>query len=528
MSLKKKIAFGFIISSSIIAILVIFEYVSFVQIRREIRSLEVADSIRSKTLELRRHEKNFFLFGQTKGVEETKAILRYLTELDSIIAENLPDDRAGGLSSLRALIQGYGKRFRTIEALVNDLSGEFDNIRPSYGRYALLLYLKSAFLDRPRETADFLKDEYGFSRNARLIKDLWELYSETNALRKNGEDILIASKNLDSAARAKVERVISISQGAILAIFPLFLIVGIGTLFFISGNIVSRLHALIDTVEKTGKGNFPRMSLLSGWGRNDEVGLLIEKFNTMEEQLARREEELERKNRELLQSKKLAAIGTLASGVAHELNNPLNNIYISSQVLEKEVHEACSPTVEETVNDILTQTVRVKRIVGDLLEFARGSEPRLARVDLKALISGAYRLVSTTTDTSRVNFILESDSGDAFIDADSEQLERVFINLFTNAVDAMSGSGNLSVRVQKERTAVTVKISDTGKGMSAEDTEKIFEPFYTTKDKGTGLGLAIVFNIIKRHSGEIVAESGTGKGTTFVITLPVRGEGHEL
>ena len=92
----------------------------------------------------------------------------------------------------------------------------------------------------------------------------------------------------------------------------------------------------------------------------------------------------------------------------------------------------------------------------------------------------------------------------------------------------MSGSGNLSVRVQKERTAVTVKISDTGKGMSAEDTEKIFEPFYTTKDKGTGLGLAIVFNIIKRHSGEIVAESGTGKGTTFVITLPVRGEGHEL
>ncbi len=191
----------------------------------------------------------------------------------------------------------------------------------------------------------------------------------------------------------------------------------------------------------------------------------------------------------------------------------------------KEAGDSCSLTARETVNDILGQTLRVKRIVGDLLEFARGKEPQLREVELNDLIMGAYKLVSTTTNTEDINFVMDTEHAGVIINADHEQMERVFINLFANAVDAMSGKGNLSVRINREGEFIKIKISDTGRGMSADAVEKIFEPFYITKDKGTGLGLAIVFNIIKKHNGEIGVQSEEGKGTTFIITLPaVKGQ----
>ena len=178
--------------------------------------------------------------------------------------------------------------------------------------------------------------------------------------------------------------------------------------------------------------------------------------------------------------------------------------------------------VVETLNDILSQTVRVKRIVGDLLDYARGREPVFKEVELKELIMGAYKFVSTATKTDGINLSIDTGPDILKLFADPEQLERVFINIFTNAVDAMSGAGDLVVRAFENGEAIYVKISDTGKGIPAEVIDKVFEPFYTTKDKGTGLGLAIVFNIIKKHGGEIVAESKEDKGTTFTITLPVR------
>ena len=186
---------------------------------------------------------------------------------------------------------------------------------------------------------------------------------EINALRKNGENILVISKELDRAAREHVDKTVRMSQLAIFIFFPLFFITGIGTIFFFNRDVVNRLKTLIKVVEKTGKGNFAKVTLILGhWGRNDEVSTLIQKFNEMEEQLARREEELERKNKELFQTKKLAAIGTLASGVAHELNNPLNNIYLSAQVLVREIGRSLSSKHQRGYNrHSRSQTLRDKR-----------------------------------------------------------------------------------------------------------------------------------------------------------------------
>ena len=278
---------------------------------------------------------------------------------------------------------------------------------------------------------------------------------------------------------------------------------------------------LIKTVEKTGKGSYPHLTDTSARKAHDEVGVLIDKFNDMEDQLALRETELERKNAELMQIRKLAAIGTLASGVAHELNNPLNNIYLSAQMLSKEEGGTCSREVKEAITDIVGQTERVKRIVEDLLEFARGREPQLRETDLVELIRSAYRRTGGSRNTEKIAFTLKALPAPVMVPLDPGQMEQVFNNLFTNAVDAMDGRGELLVMVKKMDEVVEITLSDTGKGIPGQSLHKIFEPFFTTKDKGTGLGLAIVYNIIKKHYGDITVESIEGKGTTFKIALPV-------
>ncbi len=521
MSLKKKIALSFFVSAFIIAILSAFEYVNFIEIRKNIEFLELTDTIRSKSLQLRRHEKNFFLYGPQTATAESESIRGYLAELDTILTDNLTLDKTGKLATLKNQILDYKQKFLKVETSIKDLLTELVTTSPSYERYHKFFPLiELAVFERPLLGAEFLEREFSLASDHRVIKELTLLDAEINALRKTGEEILSISKELDRTARKNTEGVIKMSKIAILIFFPAFLITGIGMLFLIGKSIVSRLNQLIDIVERTGKGYFSQMPVPS---QKDEVGILIRKFNEMEVQLVQREEEIERKNKELLQSKKLAAIGTLASGVAHELNNPLNNIYISAQILVKETGAVCPPIVKEIVDDIVGQTLRVKRIVGDLLEYARGREPRFGPMELNELIRSVYLLLKTSANMDDIHFVLNSDSDKIIIHADREQIERVFINLFTNAAEAMSGRGDIIVTLSTDVDSVRIWVSDTGIGISPEDREKVFEPFFTTKDKGTGLGLAIVFNIIQKHKGAIFVDSKKDEGTTFYIILP-RGE----
>jgi two-component system NtrC family sensor kinase len=518
MSLKRKIAISFFISAFIIAVLVVFEYVNFIEIRREIRYLEVTDTISRKSLQLRRHEKNYFLYSPQKAEEESAAVHDYLGQLKDLIVQN-PDLEKGGAQALRESIGEYEERFGKIESSAENLVEAFERNKAKQGTAAKYLSLVEAtFLEQPLQSAKFLKDVFRFPRQHHLIQGLEELDADISALRKTGESIMVISKDLDKIARENVETVIRVSQTAILIIFPLFFAAGIGMLFFISTNVVKRLMLVINVVEKTGKGSFSHVVMSKRNPGNDEVGILIRKFDQMEDELAERAAEIERKNKELMQTRKLAAIGTLAAGVAHELNNPLNNIHLSAQVLWKEAGQHSSPILEEAVSDILGQTVRVKRIVGDLLEYARGREPRMQSFDLMELIPGVYKKLAI--DTGNVRFSLKSDQKQVMIAADLEQMEQVFINLFTNAVEAMQGNGELRTTLQASGDAVRIGVSDTGRGMPKESLDKVFEPFFTTKDKGTGLGLAIVFNIIRKHYGEITVASEEGKGTMFVITLP--------
>jgi len=521
MSLKKKIVFSFFISSFIIALLMGTEYVNFTGMKKEIHNLETADTIRSQSLQLRRHEKNFFLY-IAKADEEAGAVYRYLGEMDALFSNRIELDSAGNMSALRGRLKEYRGRFKRIQLSINSLSDQFGNTGHGNVRYRdIYSLIQLTFREHPLEAAGFLEKTPLGPREQELIEDLRKLDLEIQALRKNGEDILGLTEELGSDARGNMEHAIGFSQIAILAVFPIFFISGVGTLFLISRNVVNRLKLLTSSVERTGKGRFPLVASppVSRWG-NDEVEVLIKEFNSMEEQLAQREGEL---SEELQQSKKLAAIGTLASGVAHELNNPINNICISAQILEKEARQGSSPFINEAVSDIIGQSRRVKNIVEELLEFARVRDLCPEEVNLSEIIMEAYKMVSTAADRREMDFAFDAVPEGAVVQADQEELERVFINLFSNAVDAMKGSPRqiLRTRIAKEEGKVIIMVSDTGSGIPADSVDKIFEPFYSTKDKGTGLGLAIVFNIIKRHNGEIRVESTEGKGTTFIITLPV-------
>jgi signal transduction histidine kinase len=336
-------------------------------------------------------------------------------------------------------------------------------------------------------------------------------------LRKIGEDILTSSKDLDVETRSKVDRTIRISQTALLVLFPLFLLVGISALFMIIHSAVNRLKILARAIEKTGKGDF---SALPEPSKHDEVGALIDAFNRMEDDLVTRDREIAKKTEELHQSRKLASIGTLASGVAHELNNPLNNIYLAAQILTAEMKGQEMPgIVRETVNDIFSQTLRVKRIVSDLLEFAREKPPAFQKLLIAPMIREVLHSLTASGEMGGVT-VQASAGEDIEIRADRHLMEQVFINLFTNALHAMEGSGSLAVSASRAEGVVKIEVSDTGPGIPEKDIPRIFDPFFSTKEKGTGLGLAIVYNIIQKHYGKISVTSPPGKGTTFTLLLP--------
>src|SRR5664280_2066323 len=335
MSLKTKIGLSFFISAFMIAVLSVFEFVNFFEVRREISYLEITDSIRSKSLQIRRHEKNFFLY-PTHAQEKAEAIQKYISEMNDIIRENATLEKSGELKKMQSLVDEYHARLEKIKLLIGDTMNKFSREKAGHPQYAdFFPLIESSFYEEPMRDAVLLDKIFSLPAKHALINNLGQLDAEISLLRKTGEDLISASRDVDKTARDSVENTIRISQIAMIIFLLLFFLSGIVTLFLINRNVVSRLKLLIDIVERTGKGMFPRVEVPLGKWDYDEVGILMREFNSLETKLAQHEEELNRKNSELLQSNKLAAIGTLAAGVAHELNNPLNNIYISVQVLKR-------------------------------------------------------------------------------------------------------------------------------------------------------------------------------------------------
>ena len=253
---------------------------------------------------------------------------------------------------------------------------------------------------------------------------------------------------------------------------------------------------------------------------NDEIGLLADSFNEMSRKMASDIAELQRLNDQLIRAEKLAAMGTLAAGVAHEVNNPLASI--SSLVQMMRSQEGHSPETSEKLSLISDQIQRITQVTKDMTNFARARPAAKRERDVNEILEIALRLASF--DKAFQDLKVETDlaSGLAPVHADQHQLQQVFLNLLLNARDAMPGGGSLSIKTAARNGEVIVEIADTGSGISQSDMQQIFDPFFTTKPagSGTGLGLAVCYGIVTAHDGRIEAASDARAGTKFTITLP--------
>ncbi|NNE68498.1 MAG: PAS domain-containing protein [Pyrinomonadaceae bacterium] len=228
-------------------------------------------------------------------------------------------------------------------------------------------------------------------------------------------------------------------------------------------------------------------------------------------------------------AEKLAAIGRLASGVVHEINNPLATISACAEALESRVEEGAYGDSEE-VEDlkeylglIRSEAFRCKSITNGLLDFSRVRTGNRHEVDIAAVIESSVNLLSHQNRGENIKFEIDVREDLPLVTADEGQIQQAIIALATNAIDAMPEGGTLSFYAAKRRNRAMIEVSDTGIGISQEDISKIFEPFFTTKEvgKGTGLGLAVCYGIITDHEGRLSVRSNLGKGTTFTISLPL-------
>ncbi|MFW8599986.1 sensor histidine kinase [Desulfobacterota bacterium M19] len=280
-------------------------------------------------------------------------------------------------------------------------------------------------------------------------------------------------------------------------------------------SILQRMSFLQKAIHDLANDNFTPIP--DSKGENDEVSELLLAFNKMAA-------ELNTKQNQLIRSRKLAAIGTFSSGVAHELNNPLNNISLSADTLLEEYDTLSAGESREILTDIMVQTERAGKIVKNLLDFSRDKAPETATLNIREVIDPTIDLIANQLKINSIwveNYIpanLPAISGDL------QQLQQVFLNLFLNAIQVMPDGGLIHLKaVEEPEDYIKVSVGDTGSGIAPEHIEHIFAPFYTTKEvgKGTGLGLSIVYGIIKKHGGYIKVKSTINVGTTFSVYLPL-------
>lgn len=257
---------------------------------------------------------------------------------------------------------------------------------------------------------------------------------------------------------------------------------------------------------------------------NDEIGLLAESFNEMSRKMADDIEQLRQLNEQLIRTEKLAAMGTLAAGVAHEVNNPLASISSLIQMLQSKRNIDADTT--DKLKLVSAQIQRISQVTGDMMNFARVRPAAKVYLDIRDVIKTSLRLASFDKSFQKLRLNTNFDKNLPKVLGDFDQLEQVFLNLFLNARDAMPNGGDLLVATTYDRDFINIEISDNGAGIDENNFNQIFDPFFTTKTtgQGTGLGLAVCYGIITAHGGKINFLPNKTSGTTFLISLPVNQE----
>jgi two-component system NtrC family sensor kinase len=288
--------------------------------------------------------------------------------------------------------------------------------------------------------------------------------------------------------------------------------------FILKGTVIMPINILKDALSRVGKGDY---NVAIEIKRSDEIGDLAQSFNQMVR-------DLRSKERQIIRSEKLATVGKLAAGVAHEINNPLGNISLYAQMLSQKIK---SDEARKKLKIIEEQATQAARIVKSLLEFSRQMEPKFRKVNLNDVVNKTLEILQPQISINNIKVIKNLDSALPEVKVDPAQIQQVLVNMIKNAIEAMNEGGTLTIETRRRNGEVEIGIIDTGEGIPEENLSRIFDPFFSTKGvgKGTGLGLSVSYGIVERHGGRIEVESEVGVGSTFRIILPLGdGDGKDI
>jgi two-component system, NtrC family, sensor kinase len=449
------------------------------QVHREIgyrlRVVEVADDLVNNILEVRRFEKNFFLYKQRSSLEEA---LSYSSRVEKL----------------------YLRHEEDIQRLTKE--GKRDPFLKTLARYNETL---SGIQTRMSEPAPGGERSY--------------VTGPEESLRIIGQELLDMAAGWAKEERSKIDALFR--RALYLFVISMGFFAGMAILVtnYISGLFTGPLIRMQHAMEKIAEGDFTPIP--EEQSPSDEFAPLFRAFNRMSHELEERQEQL-------VQARKISAIGTFTSGIAHELNNPVNNIVLTAEAFKEDFDDLGREEALGMIQDIIAQSERASEIIKNLLDFSRSERPEMVTVSIASVIRDTLKLVRNQLLLSGVEEQTDLPDDLPPVCGDYKSLQQVFLNLFINAVQAMPTGGILGARARLSDDGewVKVEVRDTGMGIDHDDIPHIFDPFFTTKEvgKGTGLGLSVTYGILQKHGGAIEAHSKSGEGAVFIITLPARPE----
>jgi two-component system NtrC family sensor kinase len=459
MNLERKIIFSDTFKLALIVLIGIFAYQNINLVLAKLRFVEIADDLNASFLEMRLSEKNYFLYKDESALFDIRKKID--STMQSIVLAQKDVVRAVGEENLE-----------TLRSYLNKYSNAVEDVR--------------------------MNSDHNPQRESNL--------------RAAGRKLKEFSENITRIERTNVNDIFARSKSIVFFSFMVIFLFAILASHLMSQQILKPLRAIEELTKSISEGKFKKIEVRS----TGELGSLISAINSMSDELRYREEQL-------IQSKKLASLGILTAGVAHELTNPLNNISMIAQTYMELYDKLGKEERVELMNKVEGETERIKDIVRNLLDFSKPKEAELEEADINQVIHKTLKLVQNILDISNIDTRLNLDRQNPRVFIDENQIQQVLVNLITNAGQAMPHGGTLFIatRYGSNRDSVEITVMDTGKGIPPELLPHVFDPFFSTKGEGgTGLGLSVSYGIIKNHKGEIRVESKVGTGTTFTIELP--------
>ncbi len=449
------------------AVMITVNYSNFYRLTGAMQFFELSGDINNTITEMRRYEKNYFLSREAFSYEENLTFTNRLTMMLSREKVNLID--AIGDKNYRRFLRYVGEYTKLMEVL-----------RKTPWKEGCCLELQSK-------------------------------------IRRMSQDLLLFADQLVSTERREVNRRLQRMVPLPVINMGILILLLVFVVFFITDVIIRPLARITRESEQIAQGAYLRITPFGKPG--NEIHRLVTAVNHMMGELESRQEQL-------VQSRKIAAVGTLTSGIAHELNNPINNI---SLILESLVEDGMTMGRSERLRlfrAAMAHTDRASETVKNLLEFSRASHPKMENISIEEIVDKTARLVKNELRLNNIKFSKKIEDGIPTMNVDRSGIQQVLLNLFINSIQAMPRGGDLKVltRLGDSLKEARIDVEDTGEGIPSDQLKSIFDPFFTTRKEGegTGLGLSVSYSIIKKHGGRIEVKSTPGQGTCFSIFLPIK------